>query len=69
MHPDIKQEGKNIFRGTRKPPKGELGTLLAAFDPELIIGHPTFHCDDNIGDLVSRDINAAVKRPGGGLFW
>jgi len=61
MHPDIQEAGKNIFRGTGKPPKGELGRLLAAFDPELIIGHPTFHCEDNIGDLVARDINAAVK--------
>jgi hypothetical protein len=34
---------------------------LAEFDPEIIIGHPTFHCEDNIGSLVYRDLESARK--------
>ncbi|MFC1584789.1 hypothetical protein ACFL5V_04515 [Fibrobacterota bacterium] len=61
MHEYIQEVETNIYRGRKKPPKGELGRLMAAFKPELIIGHPTFHCEDNIGGLVSRGIKAAVK--------
>ncbi|MBW2539500.1 MAG: hypothetical protein JRE27_07840 [Deltaproteobacteria bacterium] len=61
MHEFIKQKGKNVFIGIAKPPKGALGAILTKFDPELIIGHPTFHCELNIGGLVSRDLLGARK--------
>jgi len=61
MHEFIKQEEKNILKGIAKPPRGSLGEILAEFNPELIIGHPTFHCEDNIGSLVSRDMEGARK--------
>ena len=61
MHEFIKQEEKNILRGVAKPPRGELGKILAEFNPEIIIGHPTFHCEDNIGSLVCRDLEGARK--------
>ena len=61
MHEFIKQEEKNILKGVAKPPKGALGEILAEFDPEIIIAHPTFHCEDNIGSLVYRDLEGARK--------
>jgi len=61
MHEFIKQEEKNIFKGIAKPPRGALGKILAKFDPEIIIGHPTFHCEDNIGSLVYRDLKGIRK--------
>jgi hypothetical protein len=61
MHEFIKQEEKNILKGIAKPPRGALGKILAEFDPEIIIGHPTFHCEDNIGSLVYRDLEGIRK--------
>lgn len=61
MHEFIKQEEKNILKGLAKPPRGALGKVLAEFDPDIIIGHPTFHCEDNIGSLVYRDLEGIRK--------
>ena len=61
MHEFIKKEEKNILKGLAKPPKGALGKILAEFDPDIIIGHPTFHCEDNIGSLVYRDLEGIRK--------
>ena len=59
MHEFIKQEEINILKGVAKPPKGAIGEILVEFDPEIIIAHPTFHCEDNIGSLVYRDLEGA----------
>ncbi|SMC26792.1 hypothetical protein SAMN02746041_02774 [Desulfacinum hydrothermale DSM 13146] len=52
---------QGLFRGTGSPMEGELGTLLARFAPDVVVGHPTFRNADNIGGELQRGIRAALQ--------
>lgn len=50
-----------LYRGDINPPARALGALLARFEAEIIIGHPTFHNDRTIGGLLESGIRGAAR--------
>ena len=52
---------KGVFRGAAPVVEGELGRILARFEAEIVVGHPTFRNADNIGRQLSQGLKAAAE--------
>lgn len=50
-----------LYRAECPLKAGDLGKLLADFDAEIVVGHPTFQNADNIGKEISIGIKAAIE--------
>ncbi|MBC6473139.1 MAG: hypothetical protein GDA48_10225 [Hormoscilla sp. GM102CHS1] len=51
---------KNIYQGELNPETGSLGGLLKEFGADIIIGHPTYECAENIKSQLKIGIEGAV---------
>jgi hypothetical protein len=58
---NIAEIQKNVYQGDLNPAKGELGELIKSFNAEIIIGHPTWICADNIGSQLKKGILGAIE--------
>jgi hypothetical protein len=52
---------KGLFRGGCAPKEGSLGMLLDEFGAQVVVGHPTFQNQDNIGKELAKGIKAASE--------
>ena len=56
----LKKQENGLYQGGCPLKEGDLGNLLAEFEAEIVIGHPTFRNADNIGKELTRGIKAAA---------
>ena len=52
---------KGLFRGGCDPEEGSLGMLLDEFGAQVVVGHPTYQNEDNIGEELAKGIKAASE--------
>lgn len=52
---------KGLFQGGCVPKEGSLGMLLDEFGAQVVVGHPTFQNQDNIGQELAKGIKAASE--------
>ena len=56
----LKKQENGLYQGGCPLKEGDLGNLLAEFEAEIVVGHPTFRNADNIGKELTRGIKAAA---------